>query len=598
MLRSVAVRLRCLCVALVLAALGLPGTTWADAGVLALPNGATRAPAPDAGVPAQRSDAGSAGASVDAGSAGASVDAGRRRRRRPRDAGVDASVPGDAGALSATSDGGLGEDAGVAADAGAELVDAGVPEDAAAAPAEPREPVVPMPTAEELATAIEQRTADAPVIEAPPEAPPASAESTVFAIKLIFGLAILLALAYIGGHPRVRQIEEALGIRGVVLAGFPFVALGVIASLPSVGILTDEVIPKLRPVLQFGLGWIGFIVGSHLDIRVLDRVPRGSAYLTLIESIAPFGVTAVVCGAVMIGVFGLSPEDPAAWRDILLLGTAAAMTGPRKFHGFAIRLWHEGRSADVLLFQIDEIVGVVGLLFITAYFRGDPGSAWDLPGTAWLFVAVGLGVVIGVVIFATIRLPRSTAEFLAIVLGTIAFATGLASVLRLSPVVTCFIAGALITNFPNEQRDSVFRILNRLERPIHLLFLMIAGALWNVFDWRGWVLVPLFVVCRIAGKWLGVITSRFALRTILPAEFTERRQLVLPMSMMAIALVVSIERFRDVGLPWVITAVIGGAIVFELLVPSRSREEDEPEGAAREPIDELDRGPIYDRDPS
>src|SRR5690606_7051459 len=133
-------------------------------------------------------------------------------------------------------------------------------------------------------------------------------------------------------------------------------------------------------------------------------------------------------------------------------------------------------------------------------------------------------VVIGVVIFATIRLPRSTAEFLAIVLGTIAFATGLASVLRLSPVVTCFIAGALITNFPNEQRDSVFRILNRLERPIHLLFLMIAGALWNVFDWRGWVLVPLFVVCRIAGKWLGVVTSRFALRTIVPAEFTERRQ--------------------------------------------------------------------------
>src|SRR5690606_3705331 len=138
--------------------------------------------------------------------------------------------------------------------------------------------------------------------------------------------------------------------------GFPFVALGVIASLPSVGILTDEVIPKLRPVLQFGLGWIGFIVGSHLDIRVLDRVPRGSAYLTLIEAIAPFGVTAVVCGAVMIGGFGLSPADPAAWRDILLLGTAAAMTGPHKFHGFASRLWHEGRSADVLLFQIDEIV--------------------------------------------------------------------------------------------------------------------------------------------------------------------------------------------------------------------------------------------------
>ena len=72
----------------------------------------------------------------------------------------------------------------------------------------------------------------------------------------------------------------------------------------------------------------------------------------------------------------------------------------------------------------------------------------------------------------------------------------------------CFIAGVLVTNFPNEQRDSVFRILNHLERPVHLLFLIIAGALWDVGDWRGWVLVPLFVAGRALGKWTGVIASK------------------------------------------------------------------------------------------
>jgi Kef-type K+ transport system membrane component KefB len=293
----------------------------------------------------------------------------------------------------------------------------------------------------------------------------------------------------------------------------------------------------------------------------------------------------------MFGVFGLSVRDPAAWRDILLLGAAAAMTAPRRFHGFANRTWREGRGADVLLGQLDEIVGIVGLLFLTAYFRGDAGSAWHLPGTAWLFVAVGLGVVIGVLIFATIRVPRSNAEFFAIVLGVIAFASGLASVLRLSPVVTCFIAGTLVMNFPNDQRDSVFRILNRLERPILLVFLMIAGALWDVADWRGWVLVPLFVLCRIAGKWLGVIVSRFTLRSTIPVEFTQHRSLVLPMSMLAIALVVSIERFRDLGLSWVVTAVIGGAVVFELLVPSG---DDEGEATASKPVDEP--VPVPDRE--
>mgnify|MGYP003345887960 CR=1 FL=1 len=65
--------------------------------------------------------------------------------------------------------------------------------------------------------------------------------------------------------------------------------------------------------------------------------------------------------------------------------------------------------------------------------------------------------------------------FLAVVVGAIAFASGLAGYLRLSPIVICFLAGALVTNFPNDQRDSVFRILNHLERPLHLVFLMKIG---------------------------------------------------------------------------------------------------------------------------
>ena len=181
---------------------------------------------------------------------------------------------------------------------------------------------------------------------------------------------------------------------------------------------------------------------------------------------------------------------------MIVLGAAAAMTAPRKFRGFANRSWREGRGADILLGQLDELVGVIGLLFVTAYFREDAASAWQLPGTAWVFVSLGIGVAIGALIFAMVRVPVNNAEFLAVVLGGIAFASGLAGYLQLSPIVVCFIAGVLVTNFPNEQRDSLFRILNHLERPVQLLFLIIAGAMWVVTDWRGWVLAPLFGSAR------------------------------------------------------------------------------------------------------
>ncbi|MCE9575695.1 MAG: cation:proton antiporter [Deltaproteobacteria bacterium] len=457
-------------------------------------------------------------------------------------------------------------------------------------------------------------TAPAPAAPAPHAPAPelSSSQKTWFAIKVIGGLVALFVLAFLGGSRRVARAQETLGVANVIAAGFPFVALGLIASHPRIGVLTGDVLDQLRPVMQFGLGWLGFIIGAQLDIRVLDRVPKGTAYIILVEALGPFAVTAGACGALMVAGFGAKLEDPALWRDLLILGAAAAMTAPRQFRGFAMRSWREGKGVDILLAQLDEIVGVVGLLFLTAYFRGNAGvGAWQLPATAWLFVSIGLGVALGVLIFAMIRVPTSNAEFLAVVLGSIAFASGLASYLHLSPIVVCFIAGTLVINFPNDQKDSVFRILNQLERPLQQLFLIIAGAVWSVNDWRGWALVPLFVAGRAAGKWLGVTAAHASLGSEIPAGFVDDRQLVSPLSSLSIGLVVSVESlYVDGALSWITTAVIGGAIVTEVLVhflyETRTQRLVADEVAQHSPgslpapeeieakIDELDdSGPIY-----
>jgi len=535
---------------------GMRGAGTADAGVV------------DAGVRSGL-DAGVRGAgTADAGVVDAGV-------RSGLDAGVRSASVVDAGAVDAgVVDAGV-VDAGVV-DAGlgsADLIDAGVE-------------VGDVETGVDAGTSHGQFASTEP----PTATAQTTTESTLFAIKVIGGLIALLVLAYLGGHRRVVRFQERLGISGVITAGFPFIALGVVASLPSIGILTGDVLENMRPLLLFGLGWLGFIIGAQLDIRVLERVPRGTAYLILVESILPFAVTAAACGAVMIA-FGTSWRDLSMWRDIVLLGAAAAMTAPRRFRGFANRSWREGRSADVLLAQLDELVGVIGLLFITAYFRVSE-TAWQLPDTAWIFVSLGIGVAVGALIFAMVRMPRSNAEFLAVVLGGIAFASGFAGYLRLSPIVICFIAGVLVTNFPNDVREDVFRILRHLERPVHLLFLIIAGAVWSVSDWRGWVLVPVFVIARVIGKWLGI----FASRSRLDESLTSGRTLITPMSVLSIALVISAEHTYagTRTLPWVVTAVIGGALLSEMLQATPARDDDVPVAAPAH-VDELDddSGPVY-----
>src|SRR5262249_49360036 len=146
-------------------------------------------------------------------------------------------------------------------------------------------------------------------------------------------------------------------------------------------------------------------------------------------------------------------------------------------------------------------------------------------------------------------------------------------------------------NFPNDQRDSVFKILHHLERPVHLLFLMVAGAVWDVADWRGWVLVPLFVAGRVLGKWTGVMTAKTAVGAFLPSNFADQRNWVTPLWGLSIALVISVQSlYQDTGLAWIVTAVIGGSVLTEFLV---ARTADHEPGSIG-PIDELERDSVSD----
>jgi len=449
----------------------------------------------------------------------------------------------------------------------------------------------------------------APTEVTPP--PPATHDRAAVVIRLVLGLMALFVVAYLGGHRRVVKLQERLGISGLIAAGFPFVALGVIVRQPAIGILTTDVLDRFQPILHFGLGWLGFIIGAQLDFRVLDRVPKGTAYLIVVEAIGPFAATAAAC-AVLAQMLGLSDwHTPEFWRDAIVVGAAGAMTAPRKFRGFANRSWREGRGVDQLVSQLDEIVGVIGLLFVAAYFRPTGSVGWQIPGTAWLFVAIGLGVTVGVLIFAMVRVPDSEGEFAAVVIGSVALGAGLAGYLFLSPIVVCFIAGALVINFPCEQRDAIFRILNHLERPIHLLFLIVAGASWNVTALSPWLIVPAFAVARIAGKWMGATTAISTVGKLLPTGFTDSRVLVSPLSPLAIALVVSMQGSAGGSpSPWLVTVVIGGAILTELAVqltgsptPRASSPAPTqliaPDSDRSGPVDELDdgdtkpSGPVY-----
>jgi len=147
----------------------------------------------------------------------------------------------------------------------------------------------------------------------------------------------------------------------------------------------------------------------------------------------------------------------------------------------------------------------------------------------------------------------------------------MASFLRLSPLVVCFIVGLILVNLPGTSKDQIREVLERMERPIYLLFLLVAGSLWDVTEWQGWALMVLFVIARLLGKWLAVILCRKHVPGGLSRD--EQRSLIFsPIGALSIAIVVNAQDlYFGAAVSWMVTAVIGGAIVTEVIVQIASR---------------------------
>lgn len=425
-------------------------------------------------------------------------------------------------------------------------------------------PLPPVTPAPDLSPMLDGR---APRADAEPLA---TRERPAAIVRIIVGLMALLALAYVSGHHRVQRFEERLGLYQVMTAGFPFVLLGLIARTPSVGILTDDVLSQLSPLLRLGLGWIGFMVGFRFDGGLVAMLPRRAPSLSAFLTLVPFTAVLAATGAVL-ALFQRLPQnlaDPVFLRDAIILGTAGSMTAYS-----AVRLLAKGperEEAERLIggvLRLEELSGVIGLAFIAAYFRTQaPEASWRLPGTGWLLLTLGLGMGAGLLMYLLLRIVSGKSELIAVALGTIVFTAGFAGVLRLSPVVVCFVMGLLVGNTPGIPREELGGILSRLERPLYFLFLLIVGALWNVGEPLGWGLMLVFLVSRLAGKTLALRLARWRHGSLLSPP-QQRLLAVAPLGPLSLAIVVNAQLLYPGGsISLIVTAILGGAIATEVIV--------------------------------
>lgn len=378
-------------------------------------------------------------------------------------------------------------------------------------------------------------------------------------------LAAAAGLAFLAASRRVRALEERFGLSVLSSSGLPFVLLGAWLASSRVGMLNGDVLDDLRPAFEFGLGWLGFVIGARIDLKRIDRLPASLPSVVGATALLPMVVLAAVCTPALL-LLGALPEIGLYRNVAILAACGVACVVPL---AAAAEPAHGGPPMLPEVTKLNEILALAVLGVVTVLYRPDQQlTNWSLPPSAWALMLLGLGSLFGVLGYALIRAAHSEAEEFALIVGLVALAAGVSGYMALSVPVVCAFAGATLINLPVRDPEGLVSTLDSVSRPLYLVSLVIVGATWSVGLWQGWVLALVYAFARLLGAILGGLWAKHLEPAGLPSRATFIGALI-PQSPVAVVIIVAASTAwvgeRPESVRWTITAVILGAVFVDLL---------------------------------
>lgn len=323
-------------------------------------------------------------------------------------------------------------------------------------------------------------------------------------VLLISGIAV----AYLVAHFIVDRLQE----RFLILTGAEYILLGLV--LGRIGVLDD--LTGILPLIALAAGWVGLLRGMEMDSAHLVNRHERTLRLVFMHHVVP-GL--LVGGAAYWFLwssdwgdyfFGYLGVDALPWRSVaascFMLGCCAASDSAEPFDLLMRRYHIEGeltaRLRSLARFGDFFVILVFGAVFCLFHLDRE-GAELSLSAAEWFLVQLMLGVVLGA-LFTPFLGGNETpnGRFLALT-GIITFASGSAYFLNLSPLAVNLALGMVLVNVARTG-PLMYDTLRTTEKPMTLVLLVLAGALWRMPPLIPTLVVIVgFVLLRTLGKAIG-----------------------------------------------------------------------------------------------
>jgi len=318
-------------------------------------------------------------------------------------------------------------------------------------------------------------------------------------------LVVVIGVAYVLAHNVVERLQR----RFLVVSGAEYLLLGFLLGPAFPAIHALDNVTGLLPIIALAAGWVGLLRGTDFDFTSLQKLDPATWRVVFLHHLLP-GV------AVGIGSYYFFTET--SWilvssREAALSASAlacfAAADSAEPFDLLARRYEVSGRLAPLLRngTRLGDIVVILAFGLIFCVFHENAPEAQDYSPALWAWVTVLLGGALGFLFSLFLAGDESdNSRFLALV-GIIAFASGGAYFLELSPLAVNLSMGFVLVNFARGGQ-LLHTTLESTERPMTLVLLIFAGALWEPTEFVPTMLVlGGFLVARTGAKWLASVIA-------------------------------------------------------------------------------------------
>lgn len=367
---------------------------------------------------------------------------------------------------------------------------------------------------------------------------------------IVFGLLLLVGAA--GGY-MAHRFSWLPSITG-------FIAVGFLIGPSGIALLSHEAMSNSRILIDVALALILYRLGLSLDLREIRRNPR-----ILLVSVIESGVT---FGAVLyaLQLFGL-PLVVAA-----VVAAIAISSSPAVLLHVAHEVSAEGRVTDstktlVALNNCISFAAFSAVLPVLHQSVGSAGAEIILQPLYRLLGSVLVGFLLGLGLheMAT-RMSAATQYKLAIAIGSIMMAIGIAEYLRLSLLIVPLVMGVTISTIEQEDHVSSIEFGSTFELFFIVLFVF-AGANLHLRELVEFgFLVFLLVLVRSLTKVLSVAATSSLYRMAV-REGVSSGLLLIPMAGLAIGLAQTISNLFPEYANTVSAIVLGSVVLFETIGP-------------------------------